>query len=138
MVELNKGCYHMTCRCKTEFCYLCRARWKTCRCTQWDEGRLVAAAEQRIDGLLAGVRRPAPVQARWRLPDPVDREVNLPNRAELVLAAVEDLRVNHDCQHLNWKYRDGGGRCDGCYDTLDRYVFVRLLFNMPIFDFDDL
>ncbi|OJA12158.1 hypothetical protein AZE42_10795 [Rhizopogon vesiculosus] len=27
MIELNMGCYHMTCRCKTEFCYLCRASW---------------------------------------------------------------------------------------------------------------
>lgn len=32
VVELSTGCYHMTCRCKTEFCYLCRARWKTCKC----------------------------------------------------------------------------------------------------------
>ncbi|EIN08763.1 hypothetical protein PUNSTDRAFT_17680, partial [Punctularia strigosozonata HHB-11173 SS5] len=34
MIELIIGCYHMTCRCKTEFCYLCRARWKTCSCPQ--------------------------------------------------------------------------------------------------------
>ena len=32
MIELGVGCYHMTCRCKTEFCYICRARWKTCSC----------------------------------------------------------------------------------------------------------
>ncbi|KIM77724.1 hypothetical protein PILCRDRAFT_613582 [Piloderma croceum F 1598] len=49
MIELQMGCYHMTCRCKTEFCYLCTARWKTCTCTQWDERRLVAAAEERVD-----------------------------------------------------------------------------------------
>ncbi|OSX63329.1 hypothetical protein POSPLADRAFT_1080865, partial [Postia placenta MAD-698-R-SB12] len=32
MIELNHGCFHMTCRCKTEFCYVCQARWKTCTC----------------------------------------------------------------------------------------------------------
>ncbi|OCH93921.1 hypothetical protein OBBRIDRAFT_701325, partial [Obba rivulosa] len=37
MIELNHGCFHMTCRCRTEFCYVCKARWKTCRCPQWDE-----------------------------------------------------------------------------------------------------
>ncbi|EMD34832.1 hypothetical protein CERSUDRAFT_24434, partial [Gelatoporia subvermispora B] len=40
MIELSLGCYHMTCRCKTEFCYLCKKRWKTCVCPQWDERRL--------------------------------------------------------------------------------------------------
>ncbi|KZT09933.1 uncharacterized protein LAESUDRAFT_694447 [Laetiporus sulphureus 93-53] len=35
LVELNTGCYHMTCRCKTEFCYLCKAKWRKCACTLW-------------------------------------------------------------------------------------------------------
>lgn len=30
LVELIMGCYHVTCRCGTEFCYSCAARWKTC------------------------------------------------------------------------------------------------------------
>ncbi|KAF9240454.1 hypothetical protein BU15DRAFT_87661 [Melanogaster broomeanus] len=77
MIELNVGCYHMTCRCRTEFCYLCRALWKTCRCPQWDEARLIAAAEQRVDAQLEGNRarqapvqrvRPAPVPARAPVP----------------------------------------------------------------------
>ncbi|KAL4068439.1 hypothetical protein V8B97DRAFT_2058464 [Scleroderma yunnanense] len=57
LIELNMGCFHMTCRCRTEFCYLCRARWKTCACPQWDERRLLAAAEQRVDAQLGHVRR---------------------------------------------------------------------------------
>ncbi|KAI6038333.1 hypothetical protein EDC04DRAFT_1990411 [Pisolithus marmoratus] len=44
LVELDMGCFHMTCRCRTEFCYLCKARWKTCNCPQWDGRRLSAAA----------------------------------------------------------------------------------------------
>ncbi|KIK92814.1 hypothetical protein PAXRUDRAFT_551844 [Paxillus rubicundulus Ve08.2h10] len=49
MIELNTGCFHVTCRCRTEFCYLCRARWKTCRCPQWGERRLLVVAEQRAN-----------------------------------------------------------------------------------------
>ena len=41
LVELDFGCYHMTCQCKAEFCYLCAARWKTCSCQLWDEERLL-------------------------------------------------------------------------------------------------
>ena len=32
MVERRQGCYHMTCLCRTQFCYLCAAPWKTCSC----------------------------------------------------------------------------------------------------------
>ncbi|KAI6138444.1 hypothetical protein EDD17DRAFT_394987 [Pisolithus thermaeus] len=54
VVELSMGCYHMTCRCRTEFCYLCRAKWKMCGCRLWDEQRLLAVAEQRVDAQLGG------------------------------------------------------------------------------------
>ncbi|KAG4429090.1 hypothetical protein IFR05_015429 [Cadophora sp. M221] len=42
-VEHNKGCRHMTCRCKAQFCYICGDRWKTCSCT--DEQLLVMQAQ---------------------------------------------------------------------------------------------
>ena len=45
LIELNQGCFHMTCRCKTEFCYLCKKHWKTCYCPQWEEGRLTNGGE---------------------------------------------------------------------------------------------
>ncbi|TFK87511.1 hypothetical protein K466DRAFT_645879 [Polyporus arcularius HHB13444] len=32
MIELNDGCYHITCRCGAEFCYRCQARWRICIC----------------------------------------------------------------------------------------------------------
>lgn len=31
-VEKNKGCNHMTCRCRHQFCYVCGLKWKTCGC----------------------------------------------------------------------------------------------------------
>ena len=32
MVELMIGCYHITCICSAQFCYLCTAKWKECSC----------------------------------------------------------------------------------------------------------
>ncbi|KAI0768484.1 hypothetical protein BD413DRAFT_614361 [Trametes elegans] len=32
LVELDIGCYHMTCRCSQQFCYLCATPWKQCKC----------------------------------------------------------------------------------------------------------
>ncbi|KAI5794517.1 hypothetical protein DFH27DRAFT_463763, partial [Peziza echinospora] len=32
VVELERGCNHITCRCTAEFCYLCGDKWKTCDC----------------------------------------------------------------------------------------------------------
>ncbi|KAI0795416.1 hypothetical protein C8Q75DRAFT_803303 [Abortiporus biennis] len=44
MVELRGGCFHITCVCKTQFCYLCGSPWKTCSCPRWDEHRLFSRA----------------------------------------------------------------------------------------------
>ena len=49
MIELHVGCFHTTCRCQTEFCYLCRALWKTCECPQWDERQLMVDNEESDD-----------------------------------------------------------------------------------------
>ncbi|KAF8535845.1 hypothetical protein BDD12DRAFT_323583 [Trichophaea hybrida] len=32
MVELERGCNHMTCHCTAQFCYVCGSKWKTCDC----------------------------------------------------------------------------------------------------------
>lgn len=47
LVELTIGCYHITCRCRAEFCYLCSVPWKNCTCAQWDEERLLQEARAR-------------------------------------------------------------------------------------------
>ena len=257
LVELSVGCFHMTCRCKTEFCYLCKAKWKTCQCLQWDERRLLVAAEARVDARLGvlpaapaardvrdprlanPVNRPrvvvpraippapAPAPTRrvnplrttvhpwgdpWDQPPPledttpttrtlehprvitfttdrwwndvpeledttlptqprplgstsaasssratldsskaksgghahkvtlqgtanVDKKIQptrkdkgkgkvISERDRLVRAAMEELRVNHDCNHERWKYRHGGGRCQHCYHNLPLYLYV--------------
>ncbi|KAJ6786172.1 hypothetical protein PWT90_00734 [Aphanocladium album] len=55
LVELNTGCNHMRCRCKSEFCYACGEKWKTCKCELWTEARLVQRAEQLVNrGMFGG------------------------------------------------------------------------------------
>ncbi|XP_074285560.1 E3 ubiquitin-protein ligase RSL1-like [Silene latifolia] len=45
VIELAEGCYHITCRCGFEFCYICGAAWKnkkqTCKCRLWDEPNII-------------------------------------------------------------------------------------------------
>ena len=38
LIERHGGCAHMTCVCGTEFCYRCKAVWKTCTCVDWGDG----------------------------------------------------------------------------------------------------
>ncbi|KAI6038336.1 hypothetical protein EDC04DRAFT_2570160, partial [Pisolithus marmoratus] len=215
LIELNMGCYHMTCRCRTEFCYVCSARWKTCRCPQWDERRLLAAAEQRVDAQLGGavdtttrrhqtqalhfgtvqsaaiptqhqsharshvqaVQAAQPPQASTStsatLSNPYSRtrpavppkpasltstttspqpspvvppkpatagtntrttdtgstptsNVGTQNdtiRQRMIREMAERLRVDHHCEHIKWKYRQGGGRCENCHNALPMYLF---------------
>ena len=112
VVELNHGCYHMTCRCRAEFCYLCAARWKTCPCDQWDEGRLLVAARQ-------GVRNEVGQAAAAMMAPAIF--------AERVEQRVATLRDNHHCDHHSWRYREGGGRCQECHYRLPSYLLVRIL-----------
>ncbi|TGO44742.1 hypothetical protein BCON_0469g00050 [Botryotinia convoluta] len=49
MVELEIGCNHMRCLCGAEFCYICGLIWKSCRCPQWHENRLVARASETVN-----------------------------------------------------------------------------------------
>ncbi|EKJ77658.1 hypothetical protein FPSE_02156 [Fusarium pseudograminearum CS3096] len=93
VVELETGCYHMTCHCRAEFCYLCGGRWKSCTCPQWEEARLIRRANV-----------------------VVDRDDNAGRmNAALRQARVEEERVNlmenHECTHANWEVRAGNHQC---------------------------
>ncbi|EME42772.1 hypothetical protein DOTSEDRAFT_176057 [Dothistroma septosporum NZE10] len=100
LVQLRSGCNHMTCRCKTEFCYVCGARWKNCPCDQADEGRMIERAEEVVDR---------------------DAEAELPRaernrRVRVVHAGLQD---NHECEHPGrFQRMFGGGRrgfqCEMC------------------------
>jgi hypothetical protein len=120
LIELAHGCYHITCRCRKEFCYVSRETWRTCNCPQWEEARLTAAAEDQV-------RREEPP------PPPAGRRAAAAPApalfAERVRRAAERLRVNHECRHGSWRYRSGGGRCESCNHSLDRYLLVSRMFS---------
>jgi len=109
LVELQVGCYHMTCRCRTQFCYLCAVPWKGCTCPQWEERRLLETAQLRVENELGAraLRNTAPAALHLRVQE-----------------RVRTLRQNHDCQQHSWRYRHGGGRCEECHFNLPQYLLV--------------
>ena len=48
LIERHGGCAHMTCVCGAQFCYRCRALWKTCNCVDWGDGVGADAQEARL------------------------------------------------------------------------------------------
>lgn len=112
LVELTVGCFHMTCRCRKQFCYVCTETWKNCSCPQWDENRLVAVAEDRVN---------REIRAR-----PAARPVGAAFQTRVAQMAAQ-LRDNHDCAHHNWRYRAGGGRCEVCSYNLPQFLLVGTL-----------
>ncbi|KAF8891039.1 hypothetical protein BD779DRAFT_1437947, partial [Infundibulicybe gibba] len=107
VIELQQGCYHMTCRCRAEFCYLCAALWKTCECIQWEEARLINAAEQRVENEFGARARQAPAVFEQR-----------------VNQRATELRQNHDCDRHRWRRRNGGGPCGECHFHLPDYLLL--------------
>ncbi|KAJ7728089.1 hypothetical protein B0H16DRAFT_245323 [Mycena metata] len=109
IIDLQQGCYHMTCRCRTEFCYICAAPWKNCTCPQWEEARLLNTAEQRVENEMgAGARAAAPQLFQQR----VERR-------------VERLRYEHDCANGHrWSRRNGRARCEECRFMLPDYLLL--------------
>ena len=109
IIELTQGCYHISCRCSAQFCYVCTAKWKTCECAQWDERNLLVEAERRVDAEMEEevVRPMAPAAERQT------RVQNMTNR----------LRQNHVCNH-SWYVNHGGAECENCHTYLNRYLLV--------------
>ncbi|ESK83441.1 ibr domain-containing protein [Moniliophthora roreri MCA 2997] len=106
IVELHHGCNHMTCRCRTEFCYVCAVRWKNCPCPQWEERRLIETAELRVQN---------EVQHQRVAVEEVQQRVH---------RTVQHLRYDHDCYPHRWQYRDGGGVCEECGHYLNLFLKV--------------
>ncbi|OSD06030.1 hypothetical protein PYCCODRAFT_1070477 [Trametes coccinea BRFM310] len=107
LVELSVGCYHMTCRCRHQFCYVCTAKWKTCTCAQWDEARLFTAAENRVQRQGVQPARPGAPNIGWN---------------QQVAREAERLRHDHDCAH-RWRYVSDPGRCDSCGHHLRVFLY---------------
>ncbi|KAF8416032.1 hypothetical protein EV426DRAFT_721987 [Tirmania nivea] len=51
LVEKDFGCQHMSCRCGSEWCYRCAAKWKSCACGDFEvEGEVVP--QRTVDDLI--------------------------------------------------------------------------------------
>jgi hypothetical protein len=92
MVERSYGCFHMTCRCRTQFCYICSALWKTCKCNRWT-ARFAAIRRQPMQAAIA-VRK-----IFWTAPDP---------------GMAKTLIRNTVCRHVDLSRRSVGRRCQNC------------------------
>lgn len=68
--------FSTSCRCRHEFCYQCVAKWKTCKCPNWDERHIINNARVPATNIpVAQVLAPHP------LPAAVTRPANLPRAA---------------------------------------------------------
>ena len=112
IIELHQGCYHMTCRCRAQFCYLCAVPWKHCECRQWDETQLLDTAQRRVEHVIGD-------QARAAQPLVFQAQVQ---------RMANTLRYNHDCEQHRWRREAGQARCEECRDLLPYYLLVNRLF----------
>ncbi|PVH81471.1 hypothetical protein DL98DRAFT_489794 [Cadophora sp. DSE1049] len=111
MVELTIGCFHMSCLCKTQFCYSCGAYscgahpWKTCECPQWDQNRLYSHAHNvvRARNRANGVRGPAAL-------------ADVANMAD-------QLHAHHNCDHPRFRSLDGRHECEMCHHTMPEFIY---------------
>lgn len=108
IVELNTGCYHITCRCRHQFCYVCARTWKDCSCPQWDESHLLVTAQQRVQQENAGRARVAPLFFQQQ-----------------VRQMANALRDNHGCVQHSWRRRNGSATCEECGHWLRDFLLVR-------------
>jgi hypothetical protein len=106
-IELKKGCNHITCRCKFEFCYVCGTEWtgKTCSkgCQLFDEDMLLDGARRNV------VARLGPNVDQVRMGREVDRQ-------------ADRMRRHVDCVDQWRNRRADGTNCTGCGWEPDVYI----------------
>jgi hypothetical protein len=116
VIELTQGCYHITCRCTAQFCYVCAATWKECTCPQWDESLLIVEAQRRVD---------AEMEMEREVAAPARAAASVIGRRNRIESIASRLRENHACAH-DWHVCGGAGHCTNCSNYLNRYLLVSI------------
>lgn len=119
-VERPIDCIGTRCKCRTQFCYLCAARWKTCTCVQWDETRLLERAQEFRNRFRNPDNDNAQQQANAVGPACPRPPATAQNRIGQI---IENLRERHACTHRRWNAVYGSHECDECHDEMPDYIY---------------
>ncbi|KAI0711351.1 hypothetical protein C8Q76DRAFT_55681 [Earliella scabrosa] len=85
LIERHGGCAHMTCVCGEQFCYRCRATWKSCNCVDWGDGVGADEGEARLFAPLEEGGDLGERLALW-VPPALERNGNASRSGETLLA----------------------------------------------------
>lgn len=128
----------ISCRCGNEFCYVCGERWKTCGCQQWEPVRLRRRAALLVDRDQAAIppgnevevvenadeaAQPPAVAADLAINLAQDVRAGQHRREMMVERMMDELRENHDCTHVRWRWVSGSHQCEECMFRLPEYIF---------------
>jgi hypothetical protein len=107
LVEHNKGCRHMTCRCKAQFCYICGLKWQTCACTDTQLAAIQQRAEDRRQETTVRTARELAEAEEIRVAIQMVEEFERAEAARLALEAEVERRREEEARRRREEERIG-------------------------------
>ncbi|CAL3973602.1 unnamed protein product [Diplocarpon coronariae] len=116
MIELKFGCNHITCACKTEWCYTCGVAWKECQCPTYVLYPL--PGHRLLTTPPLGLRLDRATHIAYWNPQPAG-----PARQVHVVGLARAATRNHVCDHRQWARVGGAWSCDHCGNEMPLFVW---------------